>query len=119
MRTAYATSRLIADEAVSSGADIGRAWLASGSNYPDAPAAGPAAAAELGVLMLIDGGSQYGIGLSWAAQCVEACVDPDRPGAGIIWEGEPSDSFVFDPEIEDAGRHLRAGTYRYNFIYRW
>lgn len=56
----YDTSRLVADVAVSAGADPSRAWLASGTSWPDALATGPAVAARGGVLLLIDGGDLGG-----------------------------------------------------------
>jgi subtilisin family serine protease len=52
--TRYETSRLIADAAVAAGADGGRVWVATGGDWPDALAAGPAAAARGGVLLLSD-----------------------------------------------------------------
>lgn len=51
----YDTSRLVAEEAVAAGADPSRLWLATGENWPDALAAGPAAAAGGGVLLLTHG----------------------------------------------------------------
>jgi hypothetical protein len=53
--TRYATSAALADVAVTAGARSGRPWLATGRNWPDALAAGPAAAADGGVLVLVDG----------------------------------------------------------------
>ena len=52
--TRYATSQLVAAAAVAAGADGGRVWVATGSDWPDALAAGPAAAADGGVLVLAD-----------------------------------------------------------------
>lgn len=55
--TRYDTSRLVAQAAVAAGADAGRVWIATGENWPDALAAGPAAAADGGVLLLAHGGA--------------------------------------------------------------
>jgi Tol biopolymer transport system component len=49
----YGTSVAVADAAVAVGMDPSRPWLATGSNFPDALAAGPAAASESGVLLLV------------------------------------------------------------------
>lgn len=54
-RDRYETSLAIARRAVEAGAEGGRLWLATGRNFPDALAAGPAVAADGGVLLLIDG----------------------------------------------------------------
>jgi putative cell wall-binding protein len=51
----YETSKLVAAAAAARGADGRNTWLATGANWPDALAAGPAAAAAGGVLLLIDG----------------------------------------------------------------
>jgi subtilisin family serine protease len=51
----YETSKLVAAAAAAAGADGRNTWLATGANWPDALAAGPAAAAAGGVLLLIDG----------------------------------------------------------------
>ena len=50
----FATSGEVAALAEQLGADGNRVWLATGSNFPDALAAGPAAAADGGVLLLVD-----------------------------------------------------------------
>src|SRR5680860_1308334 len=54
-RDRYETSALVADLAVSAGADAGHPWLATGRDWPDALAAVPAATHDGGVLLLIDG----------------------------------------------------------------
>ncbi len=51
----YETSRDVADLAVRSGVDVSRVWLATGRNFPDALAAGPAVAAGDDLLLLVDG----------------------------------------------------------------
>ena len=48
------TSGEVAALAEQLGADGNRVWLATGSNFPDALAAGPSAAADGGVLLLVD-----------------------------------------------------------------
>jgi cell wall-associated protease len=53
----YETSKLIAAQATAAGADARRTWLATGADWPDALAAGPAAAAQGAVLLLVDGKS--------------------------------------------------------------
>lgn len=53
--TRYETSRMIADLHAARGGDPQDTWLVTGSNWPDALAAGPAAAASGGVLLLVDG----------------------------------------------------------------
>ena len=53
----YETSKAIATVAASSGADPTRTWVATGTGWPDALAAGPAAAAEGAVMLLVDGAS--------------------------------------------------------------
>jgi minor extracellular protease Epr len=50
----YETSRLVAEAAKAAGADGRRVWVATGGDWPDALAAGPAAAADGGVLLLSD-----------------------------------------------------------------
>lgn len=52
----YATALAITDEATAGGvADAVQTWLATGLNYPDALAAGPAVAASGGQLLLVHG----------------------------------------------------------------
>lgn len=53
--TRYETSRLLAGSAVEAGMDPRRTWFATGRTYADALAAGPGAAADGGVLLLVDG----------------------------------------------------------------
>ncbi|MBA2578083.1 MAG: cell wall-binding repeat-containing protein, partial [Euzebyaceae bacterium] len=45
----------VAGRAAETGLEPGRTWLATGANWPDALAAGPGAAADGGVLLLVDG----------------------------------------------------------------
>lgn len=51
----YDTSRAVADRAVTAGMDPASTWLATGLSFPDALVAGPAVAADGGVLLLADG----------------------------------------------------------------
>lgn len=51
----YDTSRLVAEAAVAAGLEAEQTWHATGRGWPDALAAGPAAAAAGGPLLLIDG----------------------------------------------------------------
>jgi putative cell wall-binding protein len=51
----YSTSADVATAAAQSGLSPSRVWLAIGNNWPDALAAGPAAAHDGGVLLLVDG----------------------------------------------------------------
>ena len=53
--TRWDTARLVADRAVGAGAGIHRLWMATGLDWPDALAAGPAAANKGAVLLLLDG----------------------------------------------------------------
>ncbi|MCO8127543.1 S8 family serine peptidase [Acidimicrobiia bacterium EGI L10123] len=53
--TRYDTSTKLADLAVAAGADDGQVWLATGRSFPDALAAGAAAAHAGAVLLLVDG----------------------------------------------------------------
>lgn len=50
-----ATSLVAADAHVAAGAEPARVWLAQADNWPDALAAGPAAARNGQVLLLVDG----------------------------------------------------------------
>jgi len=58
--TRYDTSRLVAELSVAEGMSPKTPWLTIGSNWPDSLAAGPAAAASGGVLLLVDGQSGCG-----------------------------------------------------------
>jgi putative cell wall-binding protein len=53
--TRYDTSTKLAQLAVAAGADEGSVWLATGRSFPDALAAGAAAARSGSVLLLVDG----------------------------------------------------------------
>jgi putative cell wall-binding protein len=82
--TRYATSVALADRAVTAGADAAHLWLATGRNWPDALAAGPAVAADGGVLLLIDGRGLAGSPASrdWlAAASVDRAVVVGGTGA--------------------------------------
>lgn len=56
----YGTSAAVYDEAVTRGMDPAGKWLATGRNFPDALAAGPAVAALGQTLLLVDGTSLAG-----------------------------------------------------------
>ena len=51
----YETSAAVAALAAAAGGDASHAWVATGADWPDALAAGPASAADGGVLRLVDG----------------------------------------------------------------
>lgn len=51
----YATSAAVADAALAAGTSAATVWLATGSNWPDSLAAGPAAATAGALLLLTDG----------------------------------------------------------------
>ena len=53
--TRYATSVAVAEAGVDAGLDSRDVWIATGRNFPDALAAGPAAAASGSPLVLVDG----------------------------------------------------------------
>ena len=53
--TRYATSAAVAERAIAAGLDPDATWAATGRDWPDTLAAGPAAAAAGGVLVLVDG----------------------------------------------------------------
>jgi putative cell wall-binding protein len=64
----YETSLSVADEALSEGISPSQIWLVTGTNYPDALTAGPAAAASGGVLVLVDGAGWNGsVARGWLA----------------------------------------------------
>lgn len=51
----YETSRAVTDQAVAAGMSPASTWLAGGGNWPDSLSAGPAAAHDAGVVLLVDG----------------------------------------------------------------
>lgn len=53
--TRYETSVAVVEESIAAGMALDRVWLATGLNFPDALAAGPAVAAAGDVLLLVDG----------------------------------------------------------------
>jgi putative cell wall-binding protein/Tol biopolymer transport system component len=65
--TRYDTAARVAERAIAAGASAQRPWIATGRNWPDALAVGPAATADGGVLVLIDG------------------ADPNRSPATTTW----------------------------------
>jgi putative cell wall-binding protein len=86
--TRYETSRAIADAAVAAGADPTRAWVATGTDWPDALAAGPAAAADGGVLLLVDG--QRGTGVSGVSGWLRGASSASSPAKVLIVGGPAS-----------------------------
>ncbi len=94
--TRYATSAAVVAQLASAEQDRGVAWLATGRNWPDALAAGPAAAAAGGVLVLVDG--------------AEAADAP--PALDLLAESElrevvlAGDTGVIAPNVEVAVREL-------------
>lgn len=52
----YATSAALADRSLQAGASVEHLWFATGTAFPDALTAGPAAALTGGVLLLVHGG---------------------------------------------------------------
>lgn len=85
--TRYGTSVAVADEGVALGLDAPAVWLATGTAYPDALAAGPAAARAGAPLLLVDGPGLAGAPASdgWllgnAARVGEATI---LGGAGAV-----------------------------------
>lgn len=53
--TRYETSVAVAEASLAAGLDASHAWLATGRNWPDSLAAGPAVAHRGGVLLMVDG----------------------------------------------------------------
>lgn len=53
----YATSRLVAEEAMARGLDLSPLWIATGNDFPDALAAGAAAGDMNATVLLVDGTS--------------------------------------------------------------
>lgn len=60
--TRYDTAAALADEAATAGLDPAQPWLATGADFPDALAAGPAVAAAGGTLLLVDGADLAAVG---------------------------------------------------------
>ena len=61
----FATAAAVADRAMAFGTTSHTVWVATGRNWPDALAAGPAAAATGGVLLLADGPADAGAAGAW------------------------------------------------------
>ena len=72
--TRYATSAAVADAALVAGGDPSTTWIATGRDWPDALAAGPAAAASGAVLLLVDGRSGSGPSSAWLADNADAVL---------------------------------------------
>jgi putative cell wall-binding protein len=66
----YATSRLLADRTLAAGGSSVQPFIATGRSFPDALAAGPAAAALGSVLLLVDGADLAGSpdSLAWLTE---------------------------------------------------
>ncbi len=74
--TRYATSARVADAARDAGLDDGAVFVATGRNYPDALAAGPAAARSGSPLLLIDGENPAGSpeSVTWLEEHADSLV---------------------------------------------
>jgi putative cell wall-binding protein len=119
--TRYETSVAIADASTAAGADPGQLWLATGRGYADGLAAGPAAAAWGGVLLLIDGQDLVGspAARDWLAARAGAPVQLRLVGgAAAIAETTAAalmellgieEGFAPDPDEGDAGDGEPAG----------
>lgn len=79
--TRYDTAAAIATDAVAAGADPGHVWLATGRNLPDSLAAGPAAAAAGGVLLLVDGQAP------WTTRATDDLLSRFDPGRVTVLGG--------------------------------
>jgi Tol biopolymer transport system component/putative cell wall-binding protein len=114
--TRYETSRAVADASVAAGLDATTTWVVTGTNYPDALAAGPAAAANGAALVLVHG---QALGASpptadWFADAAVAravlvggrgAISPDTAtqiAARITGAPLPLD-LVFDVAVKDPG----------------
>jgi putative cell wall-binding protein len=75
--TRYETSALLAEHGLELGLGAASIWVATGRNWPDALAAGPAAARDGAVLLLVDG---VDLGLSPATRDWVAARDEARFG---------------------------------------
>ncbi len=75
----FETSRLIAEHAFTA---AGAAFIATGLKFPDALAAGPAAALEEGPVLLVDGG----------ASAPDAATLATLRGLGVTWAGVVGDA---------------------------
>ena len=97
--TRYATSAAVAQHAAAAGLLMATPWLATGRNWPDALAAGPAAAAAGAALLLVDGQNAAG-----SPETI-ALLDSDQlQGAVLLGSRE-----VLAPNVEMAVRdRLRA-----------
>jgi putative cell wall-binding protein len=92
----YATAALLREEAVEAGLRGDLVWLASGRNWPDALAAGPAAAAAGHSLLLVDSGD-----LSASAATETALAEGDLLMARIV-----GGAAAVSPAVEAAVREL-------------
>jgi putative cell wall-binding protein len=72
----YATSAAVAEEAIARDIDPARTWVATGRAFPDGLAAGAAAGAAGGILVLVDG------------------LDLDRSPATVSWIRTHADKFT-------------------------
>ena len=94
--TRYGTSAAVAAASVAAGLDAGRLWLATGRNWPDALAAGTAAAAQGGVLLLVDGFAASG--------APEALAFLDASGTALDRAVLTGSTDVLTPDVEAALR---------------
>lgn len=108
--TRYATSARTAALAIGAGADPTTTWVATGRDWPDGLAAGPAAAAAGQILVLVDGGRALGSPATW--QVVAERADRVRLSGGraaigehialtaelVLETGQPPRGDVFDAE---------------------
>jgi putative cell wall-binding protein len=69
--TRYETSARVADRALAAGVTTHDVWAATGRSWPDALTAGPAAAAQGGPLLLVDGAA--------ASPAADGWLDANRP----------------------------------------
>jgi glycerophosphoryl diester phosphodiesterase len=95
----YATAALLREESVEAGLRADLVWLASGRNWPDALAAGPAAAAAGHSLLLVDSDD-----LEASAATAAALADGDLLMARIV-----GGAAAISPAVEAAVRE-RTGT---------
>lgn len=88
----YATAALLARDALAAGGDGTRPWIATGRTLPDSLAAGPAVAAQGGVLVLLDGASPWStrpatdLLRSWAPSQVTVLGGPSAVSEDVTWQ---------------------------------
>ena len=88
----YATAAAVTADAVATGADTARPWVATGRTLPDSLAAAPAIAATGGVLVLLDGRDPWStrpatdLLRAWAPDQVVVLGGPDAVAPSIAWQ---------------------------------